>query len=175
MRKRFIEVCVLIFIILGGLSNCTKDGGKGCWVAVEAGTLAPVVFNPPLCDIKKKEAEDRYPNYWFYRAGTATNCYKVLFGSNTYYVTNMAEEVVQKITETTPAYQYIKMDCGSFCNITWLEKRKSKITGQYAPIHELFETLINPDSCSRLSVGRVIILSETSDSLITKEVKEKKP
>jgi hypothetical protein len=165
----------IYLIILFSITWSCKKSGNSCWEAVEAGTLAPVVFNPPLCDISKKTAEQRYPNYWFYRAGTATNCYKVVSSTNTTYMTNMAEEVMQKMVQAYPFYQVTKVDCGSFCNVVWLEKHKGKITGQYGPLREIHETLFNPDSCSRLTVGRVIIITETPDSLITREVKEKKP
>jgi hypothetical protein len=133
------------------------------------------LFYPPLCDITKN-AEEKYPNYWFYRAGTATNCYRVQYGGSTYYVTNMAEEIAQKHSQAQPAYQYTKIDCSSFCNIEWHEKTRSKTTGLYGCCtRSINETLFNPDSCSKLFTGRVVIIRETADSITTREVIAKKP
>jgi hypothetical protein len=169
--KKLLALMGVMFLLYG---SCKKDGGKDCWEAQDP-SGAPVYFNPPLCNITKKEAEERYPNYWFYRAGTATNCYRVQFGASTYYVTNMAEEIAQKHMQVQPAYQFTKIDCSSFCNLEWYEKHKSKVTGNYGPTLVFNETLLNADSCSKLFIGRVVIIRETSDSLITREVIEKKP
>ena len=169
MKQRLL-VLWTIFLF----SSCGNDSGKGCWEAVNGPSLGRIEFNPPLCDITKKKAEEKYPNYWFYRAGTATNCYRVQYNGNTYYIRNMSEDIAQRHSREFPAYQYTKIDCSSFCNITWHRKTRSKVTGQYGCcIRQTKESLFNPDSCSKLFVGRVFTVSETADSITTIEVFQK--
>jgi len=52
----------LLFLVCfasGLLTACSKDGGKHCWEAVDGPFLGRVVFTPPLCDITKKQAEEK--------------------------------------------------------------------------------------------------------------------
>ena len=161
----FVAVIILF-------SNCQKDG-KGCWQAFD-----PQGYDAPglvLCDKTKAEAEEAYPQYWFYRSGEKKYCWRVQIGINNYYTWDVPEPMVDKYKEYNGAYNFTKVDCGSFCFCEWYEKRKSKITGQFGPTLPITETILLPDSCSKLSVGRIITIRETADSLITRELVEKHP
>lgn len=171
MKKIIFSAALLVFV----LSNCKKDGGKACWGAVD-GLGNDVNFNPQPCDITKKEMEEKFPNWWIYNADAPKYCWRVQYQGNTYYEVNLAQAVIERRGQLFPGYTGTKLDCSSFCNITWHEKTRSKITGLYGCCTKsITETLFNPDSCSRLFTGRVVTVRETADSITTREVIEKKP
>jgi len=153
-------------------SNCRKDS-KDCWQAFD-----PQGYDAPglvLCDKTKAEAEEAFPQYWFYKSGEKKYCWHVQIGINDYYTWDVPESMVKKYSEYNGAYHFTKVDCDAFCFCEWHEKRKSKITGLYSPTRFISETILSTDSCSKLFVGRVITISETADSLITRELVEKHP
>jgi hypothetical protein len=163
---------ILFIVAITLFSDCKKDG-KDCWQGFD-----PQGYDAPglvLCDKTKAEAEAAYPQYWFYRSGEKKYCWRVQIGINTYYTWDVPESMAKKQTEYNGAYQFTKVDCGSFCFCEWNEKRKSKITGQVSPTITFAETIVSTDSCSKLSVGRIITIRETADSLITRELVGKHP
>jgi len=168
MKVKWILFLLTIFL----LCSCKKDG-KGCWQA----------FNPQgyderglvLCDKTKAEAEAAYPQLWFYRIGERKYCWRVQIGTNTFYADGIPKSMAEKTVASNGAYHFTKIECGSFCHCLWYEKHKSKITGEYAPTRGIYETILSADSCSKLFVGRVIIISETADSLFTRELSSKTP
>lgn len=170
--KHLLAVCVILLLLSPG---CSKESGKHCWGAVD-GLGNDVTFNPQPCGITKKEMEEKYPNWWIYNADEPKYCWREQYPNGTFYGINLAEAVVQRRAQLIPGYTASKIDCGSFCNLTWHERTKSKTTGQYGCcIKVIKEALFNPDSCSKLFTGRVITVSETADSITTREVFEKKP
>jgi len=167
---------LLLALLLAYLSSgCNKDSGKGCWQAFsQSGFDVPGLT---VCDVTKKEAEEKYPNYWFYRAGETKYCWKAtMTGNSTYqqYLYGIPESMKGNL-ESTYLFTLSRIDCSSFCNLRWVEKHQSKITGLYTPNTIWSETIISSDSCSKLFVGRVIVYRETADSLITRELTDKKP
>jgi hypothetical protein len=120
--------------------------------------------------------EEKYPHWWIYNADVPSYCWRIQYQGNTFYEVNVAEAVTERRGQLFPGYTGTKLDCGSFCNITWHQKTRSKVTGLYGCCtRETKETIVNPDSCSKLYKGRVITVGETTDFITTREVFEKKP
>ena len=164
------QVIFLGVVIL--FSNCSKDG-KGCWQAFDPqGNNVPGLL---LCDKTKAEAEAAYPAYWFYRSGEEQYCWLVQIGSNSYRTWGVPESIANRYMQENGAYHFTKIDCKSFCYCEWNEKHKSKITGLFGPTRLISETILSADSCSKLSPGRVIVVRETTDSLITRELSRRYP
>lgn len=158
------------FILLS--SGCRKDG-KGCWQGWNV-TGQVDAAGYLFCDKTKAEVEAEYPGIWFYRQGEAKYCYRTTSGSNTYYWANIPESIKDKYAANGQG-PFTKIDCSSFCRCTWLEKHKNKLNNQYGPVMQYLETFTTADTCSKLFVGRVITVRETTDSLITRELTNKKP
>lgn len=168
-----MKIKLLLFLGVIIFFNCCKKDGNGCWQA-----FSPQGFDVTglvLCDQTKAEAEAAYPQYWFYQSGERKYCWYVQFGNNKFYTWDVPESMAKKQIEYNGAYQFTKVDCGSFCFCEWHEKHKSKTTGQFGPTLLVTETILLPDSCSKLSVGRIVTIRETADSLITRELVEKHP
>lgn len=166
-----IKVILFFGSVIFFFSDCKKDG-KGCWQAFNP--LGEDVLGLVLCDKTKAEAEAAYPQYWFYRASEKKYCWLVKIGTNTSRAWDVPESMAKKMEEERGFY-FSKIDCNSFCFCEWQEKHKSKITGLYSPTKLITEFILSADSCSKLFVGRVITISETSDSLITRELTTKHP
>jgi len=167
MKLKYILILGVVFF-----SNCTKDG-KGCWQAFD-----PQGYDVPgleLCDKTKAEAEATYSRYWFYRSNEKKYCWLIQIGSNTSRTWGVPESIANRYMQENGAYHFTKIDCNSFCHCEWYEKHKSKITGLFSPTFFISETLLSADSCSKLSVGRVVVVRETSDSIITRELTKKFP
>jgi len=166
-----IELIFLLGIMIP-LSSCTKES-KGCWQAFDPqGNNVPGLL---LCDKTKAEAETAYPQYWFYRSGEEQFCWQVQIGTNSYRTWGVPESIAKRYMEENGAYHFTKIDCKSFCYCEWNEKHKSKFTGLFGPTLFISETLLSTDSCSKLSAGRVVVVRETTDSLITRELVKKFP
>lgn len=87
----------------------------------------------------------------------------------------MPQSMAEKFMQENGAYRLTKIDCRSFCALEWHEKHKSKITNQYGPTQLITETILSADSCSKLAVGKVVVIRESADSLITRELVKKFP
>jgi hypothetical protein len=164
---------LLLILILFLFSQCKKDG-KGCWQAFDPAGYgdAPGLV---LCDKTKAEAEAAYPEFWFYKAGEEKFCWKVQIGSRESYGWGVPKSMAEKYMQENGAFQFTKIDCGSFCALEWHEKHKSKITNQFGPTYIITENILSADSCSKLAVGKVVVVRETADSLITREVVKRFP
>ncbi len=170
---KYITIIFGIGLLLFG--SCRKDG-KGCWQgwdhigAVDAaGYLA--------CDKTKAQAEEQFGGIWVYRQGETKYCYRSTKGTEIIYWANVPESIKERYAAHSGAYgtNFTKIDCSSFCHCTWRERQQSKITGNYGPVIQYKETFTNADTCSTLFIGRIITVRETSDSLITRELIDKKP
>lgn len=71
-------------------------------------------------------------------------------------------------------YTYFKIGCNSFCRWQWHEKAKHKGTGLYSPTRAGTEVYM-ADSCSKIFLGRVIIVRETVDSAYTRKFVSQEP
>jgi hypothetical protein len=168
-----MKVKLTLLLAIGIFQISCKKDGKGCWQAFD-----PLGYDATgllLCDKTKAEAEAAWPQFWFYRSGETKYCWREQLGTNSYYVWGIPQSMVNKYVETNGAYQFTKIDCSSFCVCQWYEKHRSKITGLYDPTLGIVETLSSTDSCSKLFVGRIIVVRETADSLITRELIKKDP
>ncbi|MFN8290803.1 MAG: hypothetical protein U0U70_11135 [Chitinophagaceae bacterium] len=114
MKLKVVSIISILIVFF----SYKKERDEHYWETVDGPSFGKVAFPPPLCDISKKEAEEKYTNYWFHLVGTDTNCYWIQFSGSIYYFTNMAEEFVQEHSQLYKAYQYTKIDCVSFCNVT---------------------------------------------------------
>jgi hypothetical protein len=167
MKLNLLLIITIAFLI----TSCKKDG-KACWQAFDksGGDATGLV----ICNKTKAEAEAMHPEFWFYKQGEAKYCWKVVTPNSTSYTWDVPESMAAKMQEFW-GISYTKVDCKSFCFLEWYEKHKSKITGFYGPTYLKQEYLFSPDSCSKLSVGKVVVFRETSDSLITRELARKGP
>ena len=153
-------------------SSCKKDrvDTKACWQAFDP--LGADVKNLVLCDKTKTEAEAAYPQYWFYNSSETKFCWRVQPpNSSIFYTSNIPQSMADKMWAAY-GYTYTKVDCNSFCTWKILEKSKSKVTGFYQPVKQFVETYTT-DTCTKLFVGRVVTVRETTDSLITREFTQK--
>ena len=167
--KKTIVLSVVVALIF---ASCKKDG-KACWQCWDAAgyDAAGVLF----CDVTKAEAEEKFPGAWFYRQGEKKYCWRFEDGSRTYYVLNMPESIKDRYVTAGVYRNFTKVDCNRICYCEWIEKHKGKLTGDFNPNRGIKEFLLSADTCSKLSVGRVVIIRETTDSLITRELITKKP
>lgn len=168
---------LVIFIAASFLlaSSCNKENGKACWQAFSSSGAD--INGLLLCDKTKSEAEAEYPGSWFYRQGETKYCWRADKPGDSFYPQYLygIPESMKTNMQNLWGYSLTQINCSSFCRIKWLEKHRSKITGNYGPTLLYLETLVSTDSCSRLTLGRVITYRETTDSLITREVSEKNP
>lgn len=159
----YIGIAVLFF-------GCRKNE-KACWQGFNP--QGTDVIGLVLCDKTKAEAEAAYPQYWFYKSDEPKYCWKVEFNGQTFYARNIPQSMANRMVQQNRAYRFTRFDCNSYCSVRWAQKHKSKITGQFGPTYSIVENIYSSDSCGRLSVGRVIVYRETTDSLITRELLEK--
>jgi len=166
MRRTIISFTVVVFLFA-----CKKDG-KGCWQAFDTGGAD--VNGLIICGKTKAEAEAMHSEYWFYKVGEAKYCWQVQEPTRTAYAWDIPESMASKMTERY-GYVFTRKDCSSFCSCEWYEKHKSKVTGQYGPTLLVQEYLLSADTCNKLSIGRLVVFRETTDSLITRELARKNP
>lgn len=169
---QLMKLLSIYFAIVLFLSSCGKNN-KACWQAFDPqGADAQGLV---LCDQTKAEAEAAWPQYWFYKAGEQKFCWRVQIGSNVYNTWGVPASMAQRYMQENGAYQFTKIDCNSFCVVEWYEKHKNKITNQFGPVRSITDKNLSADSCGKLSVGRIVVVRETSDSLITRELVKKFP
>ena len=159
---------VLMLVTL--LNSCKKSDGKNCWYLVDAlGYVIPT----PICDKTESDMNAQYgATYGFFPASDPTYCWKLT--RSTYpdaYVRNVPQYVIDKYY---PGYTATTVNCNSFCIWKVLFKNQSKITGLFTPTTVKIETYLNQpiDTCSKLFVGRIVTVSETTDSIHTAEYME---
>jgi len=171
MKKLFAIMGVMFLLS----SSCKKDGGKACWQAFSS--LGADVAGVQPCDVTKKEAEEKYPGYWFYPAGETKYCWRVTKASDPNFVQYWwgIPESMKGNMEGAHGVILTKFDCNGFCNLGWAEKHKSKTTGQIIFFNSYNEVLLNADSCSKLYQGRIINLWETADSVAFLELVNRHP
>lgn len=166
------RICFLILSCILFFTGCNKSS-KECWQAFDP-TMGDVT-GLVVCNKSKSEAEQQYPQYWFYKTKEAKYCWDYKLGGNhSYYLRNIPQSIVEK-TQPLTGGTYEMVDCNSFCMWTKiLERKRSKVTNEYSPTGMIIETF-NADSCSKLFVGRVVVYNETTDSITTREFLEKSP
>jgi len=172
MNYRIIKLKHFLFFgTMAILISCRKDN-KGCWQAFDKGGAD--VQGLIICNKTKAEAEAMRPEYWFYKEGETKYCWQIQTPNRTSYAWGIPESMATKMSEQS-GYVFTKKDCNSFCSCEWYEKHKSKITGQFGATLLVQEYLLSADTCSKLSVGKVVVVRETTDSLITRELAKKNP
>jgi hypothetical protein len=169
---KFFQNLFFIAAVIIPCISCSKNK-KGCW---QGFTPFSNVQGLLVCDKTKAEAEAAFPQYWFYNASESKYCWKVeTQQSPTFYIRYGPRSMVDKWRFYYGGYSFTKTDCNSFCiwNVVH-EKHKSKVTGLYGPTYLKSETFTT-DTCSKLYTGRIIVIRETTDSIITREFVEKIP
>lgn len=170
-----MKTILLGILIIGFFEGCNKENDKACWQGWDIGGADALGIL--LCDKIKSEAEAeaQYPGYWFYRQGETKYCWRSVSGNQTFYWINMPESIKDKYVAGGVMGAFAKIECNSFCSCEWNEKHRSKLTGLYNPTKRITEVLFSSDSCTKITVGQIIIYRETSDSLITRELFKKQP
>ena len=166
MRRTLILYSVVISLI-----SCKKDD-KACWQAFDKGGADATGLI--LCDKTRAEAEAAYPSYWFYKVGETKYCWKLQNSNGVSYGWDIPQSMADSMHKFW-GFTFTRMDCSSFCFLEWNEKHKSKITGMYGPTYTKQEYLFSSDTCSKLSVGKIVVIKDTMDSLVTKELVRKEP
>lgn len=164
---KFATCFLFIIVILS--AGCRKDS-KVCLQAFD-----PAGFDAlglVICDKTIAEAEAAYPQFWFYDVKEPKYCWRIQSPTYTSYARDITQSMAERTTKQF-GLQFSRVDCNTFCKLTWEEKHKSKITNQSGPVRIIPVTLVSADSCSKLNVGRVEVVRETADSLITRELVKK--
>jgi len=170
-NRRFLPL-IISFTIL--ITSCNKESNNitgSCWQGTQNGYDVPGLL---ICDKTKAEAEALHPMYWFYNASEPKFCWQVHEQTSVTYLRNMPQSVINTFGASN-SYTYTKVSCNGFCTWKIIQKRKSKVTGQYANATKLFAESFMADSCNKIFQGRIITYQETADSLITREFFEKQP
>jgi hypothetical protein len=159
MKGRFLLLFVLIFFA------CSKEK-EHCWQVYDAlGNEMMVV-----CDKTESEMNDQYGAY-FDRQNAPKYCWKIQYSGGTF---TYPEHITEKMTTIffTGAVTKEKIACG-YCQ-KWASREKGlyKPTGNFAYKPIRAEQYCG-DTCATLFAGRVIILRDTPDSLITVEFIQK--
>jgi hypothetical protein len=168
MLKFFLLLCCTASL----LACSNKDVvDKGCWQGFDpAGVDIPGLL---ICDVTKAEAEARFPSSWFYRSDEPKFCWQVISPQQSSYMRHVPLSMVDMM-RPRGGWTFNKVDCNSFCHWEWHEKVRNKQTGQYGQTRARWEYYVS-DSCSKLFVGRVIVINETVDSIYTMEFIRKEP
>lgn len=165
MKYKLRIIPVFIFTIL--ISSCKKElDKKNCWYLVD---LLGYILPNQICDKSENEMNTEYGSqYFFFKASDPRYCWRLKRQPNPdIYVRDLPEYMINKFF---PSYTAEIVDCNSFCNWKILLKHRSKITGNYTPNTIKNETIFNiNDTCGKLYMGRIVIVSETTDSIHTAE------
>lgn len=160
----------LIVLTFLNFTFCTKESHKACWQG-----WSPLLFEVPgfiQCDKTKAELKAEYPGHYFSRESEEKYCWRAN-QTGDYYI-SIPQSVIEEYGSQY-GWTFTKLDCNNICYCQWLEKHRSKITGLYNPNKMIAETFLAADTCSKLFVGRVITYRETADSIITRELTQKRP
>ena len=161
MKYKMWIVPVILLGILAG--SCKKSDEKTCWILVDQ--LG--VFMNEVCGKSENDMNAQYGGqYLFFRSSDPRYCWKLTRPSTPdTYVRNVPQYIIGKFFA---AYTAEIVNCSSFCKWKVLYKDRSKITGDYAPVTQKTEAILNiNDTCGKLFVGRVVTVSETADSIHT--------
>ncbi|HMJ46536.1 MAG TPA: hypothetical protein VK498_04365 [Ferruginibacter sp.] len=166
MKRNLMLFLVMCFSFV----SCKKESDiKTCWQLVQNGGL---VNGGEICNKTQTEMQDQYGNQFdFFRSSEPRYCWRFngpqISGYG--YARNLPQYIIDKYY-TPYSYVSIKINCNSFCNWRMFIRSQSKITGQYQPTLVKNETYLT-DTCRTLYVGRIVVVRETTDSLITAEYK----
>lgn len=168
-----MQKLLLAAILLSGLFSCEKESNqKACWQGFHPSGY--VVQGMAACDKTLDEMKATYPGHWFYRADEPTYCWQVQTQQGSrYYMRSIPASMVDSL-RPYGGYSYSKVDCNSFCTWQYLDKTRSKITGLYSPT-KLGVEVYAADSCSKLFLGRIITIRETTDTIVTREFSKLNP
>ncbi|MBK8494505.1 MAG: hypothetical protein IPL50_05365 [Chitinophagaceae bacterium] len=158
-----VIICCMLAI------SCKKETDKKtCWTLVD-----PLGnFMNEVCGKSENEMNAEYGGrYFFFRSSDTRYCWKLRRQPDPEkYVRKLPQFIINQFF---PTYTAEIVDCNSFCKWRVLYKRRSKITGNYGPVIQRTETIMNiSDTCGRLFVGRIVTVSETADSIHTAEFAE---
>ena len=160
---------VPILFILLAVNSCKKENQKTCWRLVDGlGNMLNEV-----CNKTESEMNAEYGSqYGFFRSSDPFYCWKVQQLPNPpNYIRNVPQYIIDKFL---PGYTIEKVDCNSFCKWKILFKHQSKITGHFTPTTLKTETIMNvSDTCGKLFPGRIVVVSETADSIHTAEFSQR--
>ncbi|MEQ1553978.1 MAG: hypothetical protein ABL929_07365 [Ferruginibacter sp.] len=165
--KKLILPLLFLTCISG---KCKKDKSE-CWIAFDPVYGGDAYDGTKVCNKTKAEAEALYPNYWFYSSNEPKYCFRLVNRGSVTYAGETAISMGDKLW-TPLGVTYTIIDC-SFCHWQLIEKRKSKITGFYNGNPRIIYETYFTDTCTKLTVGKIVNYIETTDSLITREYKTK--
>lgn len=156
----------LFFSILFLIVACNKNKDY-CWQLYDAlGNEAGIV-----CDKTESEMAAQYGNFYYDRADAKKYCWKIQYQNGPItYADNLSEKMAGIYFQGAILLE--KFTCG-YCQ-KWMSREKGlyKPTGNFAYKPAKVEQLCG-DTCNTLFPGRIIILRDTPDSLITVEFLQK--
>ena len=165
---KIISYCLVtgIFFI-----TCKKDAVemKGCWDVYDPNGYEVIAVD--RCDKTRTAVEIMYPDSWIYSAAEQKYCYRAELNGIKFYIYGVPQLVIDRHKQLNSAIIFTRLlDCSSYCTLVWWERHKSKITNEYKPIKMIKETIESKDSCSKLRSGHIVVIRETLDSIITREL-----
>ncbi len=158
-RKHIIPLlAVLVF------TSCKKESQKTCWNLVQNGVIVP----GQVCDKSQKEMQEQFGNqYFFVRTSETRYCWRFNEANTTTYF--YRRDVTQSMVDNfwrPRGFEGLKVSCNSFCNWQILMRAQSRGTGLYSQTWLKVETFTT-DTCTKLFTDRVIITTETPDTIYT--------
>ncbi len=151
------------------LSACKKGNDSTCWFLVN--NLGVIVGQ--ACGKSEAEMNAQYGSqYGYFRTTEPLYCWKLAkLPDPDRYISYVSQYIIDRYYV---GYTASIISCNSFCNWKLQFRHKSKLTGLYSPNTIKMETIMNTgDTCSKLYVGRVFTVNETTDSLHTAECMER--
>jgi hypothetical protein len=163
MSRYVLQNLFLLILVLS--CKKVKEEKRYCWGAYDHN--GNLVSHSLVCGKAEEQARAAYPQYLLYRQDEERACWRVEQPQQkTQYRRGIPESILKHFYLGNATFT--KVDCNSFCIWRSYEKSQSKATDLYSPTRVYVETYM-ADSCSKLYMGRKIIVRETADSLIWRE------
>jgi hypothetical protein len=156
----------IFFLFLLGAGMACKKNQEHCWQVYDAlGNAVTIV-----CGKTESEMKEQYGIY-FDREDAIKYCWKIQQPAGFYsYPENLSEKMAE--IYFAGAVTREKITCG-YCQM-WVSREKGlyKPNGNFSYKPAKVEQYCG-DTCSKIFVGRIVILRDTPDSLITAEFLQK--
>lgn len=158
--------CFVLVACQKELSSIKEPDKKQCWFLINDQGFDQA----EVCDKTRAEMDSAYIGlFFFYPATDPRFCWKIQQpASKDIFLRNKAQYAIEIAFPAALSYTVTKINCDSFCNWVYQDKRKNKHTGVFRFGIETIETFL-PDSCSKISVGQEVVIRETEDSVYTRK------
>lgn len=159
MKHTYIFISLIVFSML--LSACKKGNDASCWYLVDG--VGNIVGQS--CGRSEAEMSAQYGSqYGYFRTSEPLYCWKLVkLPDPDRYISYASQYIINRYYA---GYTASIVSCSSFCNWKIQIRHQGKLTGLYSPNTIKMETIMNTsDTCGKLYVGRIVTISETTDSI----------